>query len=300
MPRRPYTLSVDCGGTGLKCLVVDREGHPVTRRVRVRTPYPCPPEALARELVEIARATAHPFDRVSVGMPGLVRQGVVRWTPHYVTEAGPFTPVVPALVEQWVGLDVQAMLERVYRRPTLVVNDAEMAGLATVAGSGYEVMMTLGTGLGFAHFDDGRLLPKIEVSAAPFGDGRTFDQALGHHARRKVGPDRWTDQVDDALAALDRVFRWDRAYLGGGGAKYLARPLWARVELVANTAGVLGGVRLWDDQVDPPRPPPPATGLVEGDPQAWRAGSVRHDDIVPGSVPLSAPPPATGGSPATG
>jgi polyphosphate glucokinase len=284
----PYTLSVDCGGTGLKCLVVDRDGQPVTRRVRVRTPYPCPPQALVEELVELARATGHAYDRVSVGLPGLVRHGVVRWTPHFVTVAGPFTPVLPELVEQWVGLDVQDLLGQAYRRPTKVVNDAEMAGLSTVSGHGYEVMMTLGTGLGFAHFDDGVLLPKIEVSAAPFGHGRTFDETLGHHARRDLGGERWTDLVDEALAALDRVFRWDQAYLGGGGAKYLMRPLTARIELVANTAGVLGGVRLWDAHAVPPRPPEPQTGLVEGDPTAWRPGS------------LTAAPRAIGGSPTTG
>jgi polyphosphate glucokinase len=288
VPGGPYTLSVDCGGTGLKCLVVDRDGQPVTRRVRVRTPYPCPPQTLVDELVELARSTAHAYDRVSVGMPGLVRHGVVRWTPHYVTVAGPFTPVVPELAEQWVGLDVQGLLGQAYRRPTRVVNDAEMAGLATVSGHGYEVMMTLGTGLGFAHFDDGVLLPKIEVSAAPFGHGRTFDETLGHHARRDLGGDRWTDLVDEALAALERVFRWDQAYLGGGGAKYLMRPLTAPVELVANTAGVLGGVRLWDAQAMPPRPPEPETGVVEADPTTWR----------PGSVSLA--PRAIGGSPATG
>jgi polyphosphate glucokinase len=274
VPGRPYTLSVDCGGTGLKCMVVDRNGQPVTRRVRIRTPYPCPPDALVRELVELARATAHSYDRVSVGMPGLVRNGVVRWTPHYVTEAGPFTPQVPELVQQWVGLDVQALLQQAYRRPTRVVNDAEMAGLSTVSGCGYEVMMTLGTGLGFAHYSDGVLLPKIEMSAAPFPPGGTFDEALGHHARRRVGPDRWTDRVDDALEGLDRVFRWDRGYLGGGGVKYLMRPLSARVELVANTAGVLGGVRLWDAGAVPPRPEAPETGLLEENLADWQPGVV--------------------------
>jgi polyphosphate glucokinase len=265
----PFTLSVDCGGTGLKCLVADAAGRPVTRRVRVRTPYPCPPPVLVAELVEIARATGHSFDRVAVGMPGVVRHGVVQWTPHYVTQGGPFTEVVPALVEQWTGLDVQALLEGAYRRPTRVVNDAEMAGLATISGHGYEVMMTLGTGLGFAHYDEGTLLPKIEVSAAPFRDGRTFDETLGHHARLAHGPQWWTDRVDEALAALQRVFRWDHAYLGGGGAKYLLRPLTAPVEIVANTAGVMGGVRLWDAAAAPPRSlsvPSPGTPPSDGSP----------------------------------
>lgn len=273
MPAGPYTLSVDCGGTGLKCLVVDADGRPVTRRVRVRTPYPCPPERLVDELVELSRATAHRFDRVSVGMPGLVRRGVVRWTPHYVTAAGPFTDVVPELVDSWVGLDLRALLAEAYRRPTLVVNDAEMAGLSTITGQGYEVMLTIGTGLGFAHYDDGVLLPKIEVSAAPFRDGQSFDEQLGHHARRAVGPDRWTERVEQAVATLDRVLYWDRAYLGGGGTKYLVRPLSARVGLVANTAGVLGGVRLWDN------------------PDARRVATLAD----PEAGPVSGEPPSSGG-----
>jgi polyphosphate glucokinase len=280
VPGRPYTLSVDCGGTGLKCQVVDADGHPVTRRVRVRTPYPCPPDVLARELVEMGRATAHSFQRVSVGMPGLVRHGIVRWTPHYVTEAGPFTAVRPDLVDQWVGLDVRSLLSEAYGRPTLVLNDAEIAGLSVIEGSGYEAMLTIGTGLGFAHFADGVPLPKIEVSAGLFRDGQTFDQQLGHHARRQVGPDRWTDRVEEAITSLHAVFYWDQAYLGGGATKHLVRPLDVPVQIVANAAGVLGGVRLWDD------------------PHARRAALPPGTDDAP--LPATPVEPSSAGSPATG
>lgn len=247
MAEAPLTLSVDCGGTGLKCLVLDRYGVPLGERVRVATPYPCPPEVFVDALDRIATATGIDFDRVSVGMPGLVRRGVVAWTPHYVTEAGPFTPVRSDLALEWEHLDVRELLERTFARPTLVVNDAELAGLSVITGRGYEVMLTLGTGLGFAHYSEGAVLPKIEVSAAPFRKGRSFDEMLGSHARRARGTKAWTRDVQRALRRLFAIYYWDRAYLGGGGAKHLRRPVHEYVTVVDNRAGILGGVRLWED-----------------------------------------------------
>lgn len=246
MSDRPFTLSVDCGGTGLKCRVLDVDGSPVSSRVRVRTPYPITPELFTETLTDIGGRTGVAFDRVSVGMPGLVRQGVVLWTPHYVTESGPFTAVRADLALAWQNVDVRAMVATAFARPTLVVNDAEMAGLAVISGRGYEVMLTLGTGLGFAHFSDGHVLPKIEVSAAPFRRGRTFDEVLGRHTRRRVTDKAWSKDVQRALRRLYAVFYWDRGYLGGGATKHLRRRVDEWVTVVDNHAGLAGGVRLWE------------------------------------------------------
>lgn len=247
MAQAPLTLSVDCGGTGLKCLVLDRDGAAVSDRVRVPTPYPCPPEVFVDALDRIATRTGVDFNRVSVGMPGLVRRGVVSWTPHYVTEGGPFTPVRSDLALEWENLDVRELLERTFARPTLVVNDAELAGLSVITGRGYEVMLTLGTGLGFAHYAEGAVLPKIEVSAAPFRKGRTYDEMLGNHARKARGSKAWSKDVQRALRRLFATYYWDRAYLGGGGAKHVRRRVDEYVTVVGNRAGILGGVRLWED-----------------------------------------------------
>ena len=40
-------------------------------------------------------------DRVTVGMPGMIRHGVVIATPHYITKDGPRSRVLPDLVEAW-------------------------------------------------------------------------------------------------------------------------------------------------------------------------------------------------------
>lgn len=242
----PRTLSVDCGGTGMKAMVFDADGTPVCERTRIRTPYPCPPEVLIDAIQYLAKLTEVPFDRVSVGFPGMVRGGIVLATPHYVTESGPFTPRRDDLVALWSGYDVRAHIEQALGQPTRVLNDAEIAGLAIIEGHGFEVMLTLGTGLGCALFDDGRILPKVELSQAPFRKGQTFDEQLGHHARKAVGKKVWTKRVQRGVDALRPVLWWDRLYVGGGGAKHLVAELGDDITIVSNQAGLRGGVDLWN------------------------------------------------------
>jgi polyphosphate glucokinase len=228
-------------------MVLDAVGGPVSERIKLRTPYPCPPDVLIGAVLDVAEGTGQRFDRVSVGFPGMVRDGVIRATPHYVTEAGPFTPVRPDLVKEWADFDVRTALERAFGRPTRVLNDAEVAGLAVIERRGFEVLLTLGTGLGCALFDDGRILPKIEMSQAPFRKGQTYDQQLGHQARKRIGPARWTERVAQAVGVLRPVLWWDRLFVGGGGAKHLTRDLGRDVTIVSNDYGLLGGVWLWDE-----------------------------------------------------
>jgi polyphosphate glucokinase len=247
-PARPRTLAVDCGGTGIKAIVLDPTGSPVSERVKLRTPYPCPPDVLIGAIVDVAERTGQPFDRVSVGFPGMVRGGVVLATPHYVTEAGPFTDVRPDLVKEWEAFDVRSALERATGCHTRVLNDAEVAGLAVIEGRGFEVLFTLGTGLGCALFDNGRIIPKIEMSQAPFRKGQTYDQQLGHVSRKRIGAARWTERVATAVQTLKPVLWWDHLFIGGGGAKHLTRDLGPDVTIVSNEYGLLGGVRLWDER----------------------------------------------------
>jgi polyphosphate glucokinase len=241
----PRTLTIDCGGTWLKAAVVDPGGQLAGERVRVRVPYPCPPDLMVRTIVELCEPLA-PYDRVSIGFPGMVRGGRVLRTPHYITEAGPFTPVLPDMAAAWADFDVRASVAAALDRPTRLVNDAELVGLAVTEAKGFEVVLTLGTGLGAALFDEGRLLPKLELSQAPFVRGQTFDQRLGNPERRRLGNARWSRRVAKALDALWPVLMWDRLYLGGGNAQRLVGDMGHELTIVPNEAGLLGGVRLWE------------------------------------------------------
>lgn len=79
-PKNVTTLGIDIGGSGVKASVLDAEGQMVTARVRQDTPYPCPPKLLVATIDEVV-SNLPKTDRVSVGFPGLVRNGVVVHVP---------------------------------------------------------------------------------------------------------------------------------------------------------------------------------------------------------------------------
>lgn len=244
-----HTLAIDCGGSGIKGSVLDQAGAMVAERVRIPTPYPLPPDRFVETLVALAAALP-PAERVTVGMPGMIRHGVVVATPHYVTKRGPRSKRVPELVESWYGFDARTVIAEAFDRPVLVLNDAEVHGAGVVGGDGLEVVWTLGTGLGCAVFDRGRLAPHLEMSHAPVRRDVTFDTFIGDRDRRRLGNPRWSRRVATTVELLRPVFRWDVLYLGGGNAKRVTADrladMGADVVVVPNSAGILGGVRAWD------------------------------------------------------
>ena len=242
------TLCIDIGGTGLKAALVNIDGEMVSDRIKVKTPYPCPPERLVQRLQELTEELG-PHDRVSVGFPGLVRSGVVSNVPA-LSRATYDGPQDADLTAQWHGFNLQQALQSVYAAPLRVANDADVQGSAVIEGQGFEFVMTLGTGVGTAVFQDGMLIPHLELSHALFRTGMDFDAAIGNAARKRVGNTRWKQRVIKAIAIFDDFLFFDRCYIGGGNAARLAEtPLPDRCSIVSNTAGLLGGVRLWDHTV---------------------------------------------------
>ncbi|SIQ15844.1 polyphosphate glucokinase [Micromonospora avicenniae] len=243
------TLAIDCGGGGIKASVLDEAGTMRTRPLRVPTPYPLPTSLFVKTLLDLG-AQLPPADRVTVGLPGMLRHGVVVATPHYVTRAGPRTKVDPDLLAEWSGWDVRSALADAFGVPALVLNDAEVHGAGVVAGTGLELVLTLGTGLGSALFDGGVLAPHLELSHAPVRWGMTYDTYIGEPERRRLGDAFWSRRVRGVVEGLRPVFRWDRLYLGGGNSRLVRPDQLARmgddVVVVPNTAGIVGGVRAWD------------------------------------------------------
>jgi polyphosphate glucokinase len=239
------TLSLDCGGSGIKGSVLDAEGSLLAPRLRIKTPYPLPPERFVWVLQEIAGQMPG-FDRVTVGMPGMIRRGVVVSTPHYPNLHGPYTHKDPELDRKWRNWDVTAALNEVFVKPVRVLNDAEVQGAAVIERRGLEVVFTLGTGLGCAVYDNGRLAPHLELSHAPVRKGRTYDTWMGKAQLKSVGPKKWSRRILATVDGLRPVFAWDRLYVGGGNAKKLTLSLGDDVTIVPNLAGILGGVRVWD------------------------------------------------------
>lgn len=242
------TLAIDCGGGGIKASVLDDAGTMHARPLRVPTPYPLPPSLFVKTLLDLS-GELPAADRVTVGMPGMIRHGVVVSTPHYVTRAGPRTRVDPELVAEWSGYDVRRALAEAFGLPVLVLNDAEVHGAGVVAGTGLELVLTLGTGLGCAVFDGGVLAPHLELSRAPVRWGMTYDTYVGEHERRRLGDGFWSRRIRGVVDGLRPVFLWDRLYLGGGNSRLIRPEQLARmgddVVVVPNSAALRGGVRAW-------------------------------------------------------
>jgi polyphosphate glucokinase len=225
------TLAIDIGGSGLKATVLDAHGAPLCDRVRIDTPVGSPPDAIVALLVELVRDLPD-HDRVAVGFPGMVRDGVVRTAPNLGHDG-------------WSGFALAKALRDALGRPVRVGNDADVQGLAAIRGVGVEMVITLGTGFGTALYEDGRLCPHLEISQQPFRKGETYDQQLGNAARKAVGNAKWRKRVRKAIANLRTLTHFDHLYIGGGNAKKLDGELPVDVTVIDNAAGLAGGAHLW-------------------------------------------------------
>jgi polyphosphate glucokinase len=243
-PRDVKTLAIDIGGTGLKASVLDAKGQMTVDRVRADTPYPCPPELLVSSLLELVKPLPF-YHRVSVGFPGLIRAGHVIMVPSLsrLVQAG---PPDPGQVAQWSNYPLEARLREAFPKPLLLANDADVQGCAVVAGHGFELVLTLGTGLGCALFQDGELLPHLELPHGPFRQNQSFEDQLGNAARKSVGQERWNRRLARALEAFDLMVHYDHVYIGGGNARKVTADLGPKATVVDNTAGILGGIKLWE------------------------------------------------------
>jgi polyphosphate glucokinase len=65
-------------------------------------------------------------------------------------------------------------------------------------------------------------------------------------ARHEVGNERWSRRVAKAVQAFDDMLFFDRIYVGGGNARKLAVDLGPKTVIVDNTAGIVGGVTIWE------------------------------------------------------
>ena len=126
-----------------------------------------------------------------------------------------------------------------------VANDADVQGCAVAQGKGLEFVLTLGTGVGTSLFQDGQLLPHLELSHGPYDDTMTVDIALGDFQLRHIGVGSWLVKVRKAIAFFDDMLRFDHLYVGGGNARLLTPDdIGPKGSLVSNENGILGGIRI--------------------------------------------------------
>jgi polyphosphate glucokinase len=240
-------IGVDVGGSGIKVGVVDvSKGELISARLRVATPTPSTPAkivtAIARTVSRAVKAAGGVPSGVpvGVGVPSVVINGVTR-------SAANIDP-------GWIDFDAGRALEAALKRPVTVLNDADAAGLAEMrfgAGAGEPgvvFVLTLGTGVGSGLFNDGVLVPNTELGHMEIR-GRDAERrsAAAARTRRGLSWKAWATDLDEHLAAIDRLFSPNLIILGGGVSKqpekFIPR-LTVRPRIVPaklrNDAGIVG------------------------------------------------------------
>jgi polyphosphate glucokinase len=232
----PLTLAIDVGGTHLKAGILSPDGHEISGSSRVDTPHPAPPGVVVDALTDLVAPLGR-FGRISIGFPGVVRHGHVLTAPNLDNAA-------------WHGFPLAATLSERLGAPARLENDATVQGLGVIAGHGLECVITLGTGMGFALFMDGRPAPHLELSQHPVRGRKTYDKYIGDAALHAVGRKRWNRRVHTAIGFIFTLTNCDLLYIGGGNARNVKFDLPQNVHLVSNEAGITGGIRLWDAKLD--------------------------------------------------
>ena len=233
-------MGVDVGGSGVKGAVVDlTTGDLTSERIKVATPQPATPEAVASAVAEIVGACDWEGP-VGCTLPGVVRSGVVSFLPH--------------LDQSWIGLNGTHVLTARLGTPVVTLNDADAAGIAEMqfgAGrgrTGTVLLITLGTGIGSALFYDGTLVPNTELGHLEIW-GAGAENRASAEARKTAGLswEEWAGLLTEYFDALDLLLALDLIIVGGGVSqkheKFLPL-LKTRVEvtpaLLRNNAGLVG------------------------------------------------------------
>jgi polyphosphate glucokinase len=202
-------LGIDIGGSGIKAAPVDtKTGTLCAERVRVRTPQPSTPKAIARAVADLVDTLNEP-GLVGCTFPAIVQRGIVRSAANVDTK--------------WIGTDGQRLLETATGRRVVMLNDADAAGIAEMrfgAGRcqcGVVMILTFGTGIGSAIFVRGQLVPNTELGHLQIR-GRDAEHRASDRARKDDGLSwkSWSKRVNEYLGQLEALFSPDLFIFGGG------------------------------------------------------------------------------------
>ena len=203
-------FGVDVGGSGIKGGVVDLDtGELVGERIKILTPQPATPDAVAETIAEIVRI-AEWTGPVGVTLPSVVRDQ---------------TALLAANIDpSWVDMDCRGLFGRHLPDSRVhVLNDADAAGLAEArfgdahARQGSVVLLTFGTGIGSALLHDGLLYPNSELGHLIIdGEEAEHIASAAVKEREDLSYKKWTKRVSKVLRTYEALF-WPTLFVVGGG-----------------------------------------------------------------------------------
>ena len=233
-------LGIDIGGSGIKGAPVDlTSGRLTATRLRIPTPQPATPEAVAQVVAEIVDHFSW-SGPIGCGLPAVLQDGIAR-------TAANIDPL-------WIGTDARHLLSDQTGCDVNVINDADAAGVAEIAyGAGKNrqgtvLLVTVGTGLGTALFHDGCLFPNTELGHL-WLEEKIAEKFASATVRKAEGLSyrRWAKRFDLYLHHLQALFWPDLFIIGGGISKkhekffpYLTIETEIKPATLANEAGIVG------------------------------------------------------------
>jgi len=212
--QRKLLLGIDVGATGIKGAIVDLQlGTFVSERLKLATPKPATPSAIARTIKRVANEHGwEKGDLVGCGFPAVVVRGK--------------TTSAANVDNSWLNLNAQEYLSDKTGYDIVLVNDADAAGLAEHKFGnvkdqiGTVVLLTLGTGIGSAVFVDGILVPNTEFGHMPYKRSIVEDYVSNRGRKeRKLSIDKWAQELNEYLKHINRMLTPDLIILGGGISK---------------------------------------------------------------------------------
>jgi polyphosphate glucokinase len=232
-------LGVDVGGSGVKAAIVDLATGEASGRIRVETPQPATPDAIAKSVGELIDQ----FDvagAIGCTLPAVVLHGVVCTAAH--------------IDQSWIGTNAEQVLSDATGRACAVLNDADAAGVAEArygaarSRNGVVLMVTIGTGVGTALLDDGKLVPNAELGHIVVGD-QVADTWASDAARTNedLTWKRWSQRLERYLTHLHALLWPELIVIGGGVVKHSDKFLdrinvgcEVRIAELGNLAGIVG------------------------------------------------------------
>src|SRR5215510_5810372 len=230
-------LAIDVGGTHVKILATGQN-----ERQEFESGPKLTPQSMVATVKRLAKDWK--YELVSIGYPGLVRSNRPIAEPRN-------------LAKGWVGFNFEAA----FQRPVRIINDAGMQALGSYRG-GTMLFLGLGTGLGSAMVVEGVVVP-CELGHLPYKKG-TVEDYLGLRGLQRFGKKKWRQEVAYCIDRLVSALHLDDVVLGGGNVKKL-KTLPKGCRGGDNVNAFLGGFRLWEDDLRPPRAPRKKTLFVVPD-----------------------------------
>ena len=209
-------LGIDFGGSGIKGALIDTEsGKLTTDRYRIPTPNPSTPEAVADTIKQITEHFGYQ-GRMGVAFPAAVQNGIIQTASN--------------IDKSWIGQDATAILREKTGCETIIINDADAAGLAEMRfGQGKDIqgvglIVTVGSGLGTALFINGILLPNTELGHVYYKDKIAEKWASDATRKKKeLTWKKWAKRFGKYLHHMEQLFYPELIIIGGGASKKFSK-----------------------------------------------------------------------------